>query len=91
MRVLWWVSTCPDTSWRFLQLGVLRTISSFHFRTSLVLQWLGLCASTGGGQVQSPVRELRSCMLHDVAKKTNITIFFLRSKINRELVGSIKL
>ena len=32
--------------------------------------WLGLDAFSAGAQVESLVRELRSCKLHDVAKRT---------------------
>ena len=38
-------------------------------RTSLVVQWLGLHASTPGAQVQSLVGELTFCMLHGTAPK----------------------
>ena len=34
-----------------------------------MVQWLGLGAFTAMAQVQSLVRELRSCKLHSVAKK----------------------
>ena len=35
----------------------------------LAVQWLGLGAFTAGAQVQSLVREPRSCMLHRTVKK----------------------
>ena len=38
------------------------------FGTSLLIQWLRLCASTAGVQVPSLVRELRQCMPHSEAK-----------------------
>ena len=41
------------------------------FGTSLAIQWLRLCASNAGAQVQFLVRELRSCVLCDTAKKCN--------------------
>ena len=37
--------------------------------TSLAVQWLELCASMQGAQVQSLVGELRSRMWHSTAKK----------------------
>ena len=40
-----------------------------HLRTSLVRQWLVLCASMQVAQVRFLVRELRSHMLCGVAKK----------------------
>ena len=36
---------------------------------SLVVQWLGFCAFTAEGPVQSLVRELRSCKPGGLAKK----------------------
>ena len=36
---------------------------------SLEVQWLGLRAFTARGQVQPPVREIKSCMMLDMAKK----------------------
>ena len=41
------------------------------FGTSLAIQWLRLCASNAGAQVQFLVRELRSCVLCGTAKKCN--------------------
>ena len=38
-------------------------------RSSLVAQWIGLCAFTAVSWVQSLVRELRSYKLHGIAKK----------------------
>ena len=37
---------------------------------SLVVQWLGLSTFTAGAWVWSPVRKLRSCKLHNPAKKS---------------------
>lgn len=34
-----------------------------------MVQWLRLCTSMAGAQVQSGPRELRSCMLRGMAKK----------------------
>ena len=42
----------------------------YFFRTSLVVQWLRLCASQGM-RVRFLVRELRSHMLHGQELKTN--------------------
>ena len=39
----------------------------------LVVQWLGLCASTAGLQVQSLVKELRSHMPRGIARKQSKT------------------
>ena len=39
--------------------------------TSLAVQWLGLCLSTAGAQVQSLVKELTSHMQH-CATKTKV-------------------
>ena len=46
--------------------------SKVYFREFLVVQWLGLCASTAGAWVQSLVGELRAYQLCRIAKK----IFF---------------
>ena len=49
--------------------GLIKTRTA---RTSLAAQWLVICAPNvegGGVQVWSLVRELGSCMLHDIAKK----------------------
>ena len=43
--------------------------SSQSMGTSLAVQWLELCASMQGAQVQSLVGELRSRMWHSTAKK----------------------
>ena len=48
---------------------------------SLVVQWLGLCASTAGDTGQSLVRELRSHMLCSTAKKKKRKKVFLSYKI----------
>lgn len=43
--------------------------------TSLQVQWLRICASTAGGiWVQSPVRELRSHLLHGAAERKKCSI-----------------
>ena len=49
---------------------------STNLGTSLAVQWLRLCASSarGWGWVRSLVGELRSYMLHGVAKKINIRV-----------------
>ena len=42
-------------------------------RTSLAVQWLGLRASTAGGEGSILVGELRSRMLHGAAKKKSMS------------------
>ena len=39
---------------------------------SLAVQWLGLRAFTARGQVQSPVREIKSCVMLGMVKKLKI-------------------
>ena len=56
-------------------------------RTSLVVQWLSLCLSMQGALVQSLVRELRSHMLHSVAKaKVKKKIFFKKYLLFHKLL-----
>ena len=50
----------------------------------LAVQWLGLSAFTAMAQVQSLVRELRSCKSHGMAKKKK------KKKILKHLVQSLK-
>ena len=60
-------------SW-FLKLYVYKKIITLKVTTgnSLIVQWLGLGAPIPVAQVQSLVRELRSCKPHGTAKKGNI-------------------
>ena len=51
---------------------------------SLVVQWLRLHTSTSGAQVQSLDRELRSHMLHGMAKKIKILIKVIINKTKKE-------
>ena len=37
-----------------------RAFKTLHHRTSLVVQWLGICLALQGMEVQSPVGELSS-------------------------------
>ena len=47
-----------------------------HFwGNSLVVHWLGLCASTAGAQFRFLVEELRSCMPHRTAGKNALSVF----------------
>ena len=50
-----------------LALHILRVYNPLR-RTSLVVQWLRLCASNAGVQIQSLVRELGPHMMQDAAK-----------------------
>ena len=88
IQSLWFLITCYCESCSLLGLevtdnlqleragGLIKTRTA---RTSLAAQWLVICAPNvegGGAQVWSLVRELGSCMLHDIAKKE---MFFKKS------------
>ena len=53
--------------------------------TSLVVQWLRLCASIAGAWVLSLIKELRSCMLSRMAKKEKK--FFFKKHTQFKPVG----
>ena len=53
-------------------MGEIHLNNIFYLGNSLAVQWLGLGTFTAGAQVQSLVRELRSCKLCGVAKKIYI-------------------
>ena len=57
--------------WALIQYDSL--VSNLGTGNSLAVQWLGLHAFTAGAQVQSLVRELRSCKQCGAAKKQNKT------------------
>ena len=69
-----WQQVQAQNTQLWLQWLVKIQILSSHLRlkstgTSLAVQWLGLCTSTAGAQVQSLVGELQYCKPHGVAKR----------------------
>ena len=66
-------------------------VKNFEFGTSLAVQWLRLHASTAGAYVPFLIRELRSCTLHGMSKKTKQNnfgfLFFLLLFLAWDLAG----
>ena len=64
-------NTCYNMGeiYRDILLSKIHPSQKTNVGTSLVVQWLKICTSSAGSTIWSLVRELRSHMLHAVAKK----------------------